>query len=100
MKLLTFLRSVQDSPMFANIALHAWGGALLVFAIGEHFRATYQRAALVVVALAIFAAKEFWFDANYEIPPQPAGSIRGGGGLQDFAGYVLGVAIAVTLWLL
>lgn len=95
-KILTFLRTFQDSPLFANLALHAWAGAFVVTLAGEHL--THWKVVASFVAFATL--KEFWFDAKYEIPAQPAGSIRSGGGLQDFTGYMIGVVMAALGWLI
>lgn len=91
-KLLTFLRSFQNSPVFANLAIHAWAAAWLVTVAGVHFSA--HRAAVLGVAVAIAAAKEFWFDHNYEIPPQPYANAA-----QDFYGYLVGIALGALSWL-
>jgi hypothetical protein len=92
-KLLTFLRSFQSSPLFSNLAIHAWLAAFLVFAFGVKFPA--HRVLICVVGVIVAAAKEFIYDHRWEIPPQPYKN-----GAQDFAGYMIGVALAIIAWLL
>lgn len=95
-KLLTFLRTFQDSPLFANLALHAWAAAWLVTAFSEHF----SLVKVLGVGVVLAALKEFWFDTRYEIPAQQIGSIAGGGALQDFTGYCIGLAFGAGTRLL
>jgi hypothetical protein len=92
-KILTFLRSFQNSPLFANLAIHAWLAAFLVFAFGVKFPT--HRALICVVGIVVAAAKEFLWDHWLEIPPQPYKN-----GAQDFAGYLIGGALAIIAWLL
>lgn len=91
MNVITFLRSFQNSPLFANLAIHAWLAAFLVsVALGKGL----HLGPVIAGALALAALKEFWFDHRYEIPPQPYANAA-----QDFAGYVIGIALGVGAWL-
>ncbi len=93
MKLLTFLRTFQSNPWFVTLAIHAWFGYGLAFTLGVK----YPDHRLLICAGGVLAAalKEFVFDHRYEIPPQPYKN-----GAQDFAGYLLGGALAVLAWIL
>ncbi len=88
---MTLLRSFQSSPLFANLAIHAWLAAWIVTAAGVKWPS--HRIAVLAVGVALAAAKEFWFDHRYEIPPQPYKNAA-----QDFAGYVIGGALGVLTW--
>ncbi len=90
-RVLKFLRSFQGSPLFANLAIHAWLAAWLVTAFGVAF--PHYRIVVLAVGIALAAAKEFWFDHRYEIPPQPYKNAA-----QDFAGYVLGGVLGMLTW--
>lgn len=92
-KILNFLRTFQNSPLFANLALHAWAGAFTTFFFGVKYAA--HRPFVVAVAVAVFAFKEFFFDHRYEIPAQ---SYRDGA--QDFYGYMIGIGFAIGAWVL
>jgi hypothetical protein len=87
-----FFRTFQNSPEFANLALHAWLAAWLVTAAS----ANHPPSHVAAVAVALAALKEFVFDRYVEIPAQPPGSIRGGGSLQDFTGYVAGISLGAA----
>jgi hypothetical protein len=91
-KILTFLRSFQNSPLFANLAIHALGGYAIAFTIGVRFPS--HRIAICVYGVFAAAAKEFWFDHRYQIPPQPYAN-----GSQDFYGYMIGGVVAILMWL-
>jgi hypothetical protein len=92
-----FLAWAPSSTMFINLQLHATLVYCLLFTAGVLWPDARVAAALAAVALA--AAKEFWFDATYEVPPQQFGTLTGGGAIQDFAGYLIGIGAAVVLWL-
>jgi hypothetical protein len=91
-KLLTFLRSFQNSPLFANLAIHAWLGYGIAFTLGVRFPS--HRLLICVCGVLAAAFKEFFFDHRYELPPQPYPNAA-----QDFAGYMIGGALAILMWL-
>jgi hypothetical protein len=91
-KILTFLRSFQNSPLFANLAIHALGGYAIVFTLGVRFPS--HRFAICVWGVLAAAFKEFFYDHRYELPPQPYPNAA-----QDFYGYMIGGALAILMWL-
>jgi hypothetical protein len=93
MKLLTFLRTFQSNPWFVTLAIHAWLAYGLVFTLGVKYPS--HRLLICVCGVLVAAAKEFWIDHRYELPPQPYAN-----GAQDFAGYLIGGALAIIAWAL
>lgn len=91
-----WLRSFQNIPGFGNVMLHlTFAGMWVEFALDKRLPFSL----VIVGGVALAGVKEFWFDTRYEIPPQPVGSIAGGGALQDFFGYCLGIAVGTGLHL-
>ena len=76
-----WIAKVGVNPDFIAFNAHAGFAYALVHTFG-------WRAALVVIPAA--AAKEFWFDATYEVPKQTFSD-----NAMDFAGYATGVVLAL-----
>lgn len=98
-KLYSVLQFGAGAPgSFVNIvSQHVEGGGLITLAQLYWFGHP-QFVIPSLVALAAF--KEFWFDMRYEQPPQPFGTVTSRGALNDFVGYLLGIAVGTACWLL
>jgi hypothetical protein len=79
--------------LFANLAIHAWLGAFLTYA----FLTKYPGHVLLIsgIGIVVAALKEFVYDHNWEIPPQPYKN-----GFQDFSGYMIGGALGLLTYFL
>lgn len=82
---------MADGDVDAQIA-HAFAG--LSIPVATAFLSGSRRYALVAVGVVVMYAafKEFWFDANYEIPPQTSRD-----NWTDFAFYCVGCSVACLL---
>jgi hypothetical protein len=85
MNLLTKLRSliatVGVNPDFIAFNAHAGFAYAIVHTFGVR---------LLPVVLVVAAVKEFWFDANYEVPKQTTQD-----NVTDFVGYATGAFLAL-----
>jgi 1,4-dihydroxy-2-naphthoate octaprenyltransferase len=82
----SFIARLGVNPIWIAANAHVWFAAFAV-TIGLRHVPWWL---LVPVALALAALKEFVFDAQREVPKQTFKD-----NLTDFAGYVLGVGIAL-----
>lgn len=82
------------NPRFLSISAHIWFGCSLIEAVWIHWGVGKAWIALLVLALCA-AAKEFWFDATFELPKQ-----TGRDNWEGFISYILGgyLGIAIITW--
>ena len=91
---------MNDPNVLAQIA-HVLGGFAIVLTVAYCVRAHRPRALAFAVGVAAIgviayaAVKEFWYDPNYEDPPQTTAD-----NVIDFVSYVVGAAIgaAFAVW--
>ena len=81
-KLTAWVAKVGVNPDFIAFQAHAWFAYAIVYTFGAY-------AALAVIPAV--AAKEFLFDAKYEVPKQTTED-----NLLDFTGYMTGVVLALV----
>lgn len=81
----------MNNPDFLAQAAHS-GWACAIVLIANLLGGTW--ACLIVAALMVgyAAVKEFWFDANFEIPKQTAAD-----NWEDFAGYMGGLVFGLLV---
>ncbi|MFI5091078.1 MAG: hypothetical protein ACHP7P_13565, partial [Terriglobales bacterium] len=94
MKTLTTLTAliarIGTNPDFIAANAHCWFAFAIVTVVMPHW------ALVPAVAVPAAAIKEFWFDANYEVPHQTFMD-----NLEDFGGYMLGILLGIgaNAWL-
>lgn len=89
MSVSSFIARVGVNPYWITANAHFWFAAALV--LGTHLLGGNAQIAVAIIAIAA-AAKEFWFDARYEVPKQTFLD-----NATDFAGYVAGAVLALTI---
>ena len=84
----------MNSPVYLAQVAHFFGAYTVIFTT-FHF-AGLQKAILATLTGALIAAiKEFWYDANYELPKQTSFD-----NILDFTMYVIGGGVALLVsWL-
>jgi hypothetical protein len=80
--LASWVAKIGVNPTFIAANAHCWFAFAVIV--------TAHRPVLALPALAAAAVKEFYFDAHYEVPKQTFTD-----NATDFAGYALGIALAV-----
>jgi hypothetical protein len=81
-KLSAFIAKLGTNPTFVAFHAHCWFAFAVVHTLGPWS---------VWFAVPLAAAKEFWFDATYEVPKQTFLD-----NCEDFIGYSAGMVIAVS----
>ncbi len=84
-----WIGEVGPSPGFVAFNAHCW---FAVFAVSAASRAGVPPIVAGVGWLAVFAAKEFWFDLKYEKPKQDWLD-----SVEDFLGYAAGIILGIGL---
>jgi hypothetical protein len=83
------IAEIGENPDFIAFNAH-WGFAFFALTAAARFHLPYWPCA--VVALALAAVKEFWFDPRYETDQNIWPD-----GVEDFVGYATGIALAAVL---
>jgi hypothetical protein len=87
MSIAAWIAKLGVNPTFIAQNAHCWFAFSLMTVLHLAFRAAPVMA-FAVLALMLAAAKEFWFDAAYEVPKQTVED-----GVVDFLGYGLGLTL-------
>ena len=83
--------AILTSPDFLGYSLHVWSAYSITMTAGAFGGVKWAWVAgLAILTFAL--PKEFWFDAKYEVPPQPFLS-----NLADLLTYMVGAAIAIAM---
>lgn len=93
MSLSSLIARVGVSPTWITANAHVWFAYAVTYTILPYATNAYL---VCGVLLAAAGAKEFWFDAKYEVPRQTFLD-----NAEDFLGYLAGVALAASMrvWL-
>lgn len=95
-KVVAFLTALpKGGNFFGDESQHVWGCALWTFFFLTVSGAPWWVVILVAVALA--SLHEFWYDKLLPGAP-PMGSLRSDGRLENWAGYMVGIALGAELW--
>lgn len=82
----------MNNPQYLAQVGHSLGGCLVITLVALFTGSMAVCLAALVVGLALAALKEFWYDANYELPVQtPADN------WMDFGFYALGGGVGLGL---
>ncbi len=83
----TWIGKIGPSPGFVAFNAHCWFAA---FVVATAIRAGLPALPTAILAVALAAAKEFWFDLKYETPKQTVEDSAG-----DIGGYLAGIIVGV-----
>jgi hypothetical protein len=84
----------MNNPTFLAQSAHFFA-AYSVMMTADHFWGKTASLITAGIFMAVAAVKEFWYDANYEIPKQTNFD-----NILDFSGYAVGTAVALLVILL
>jgi len=88
MSIASIVNRLNASSAFVSFNVHSWFACTAVYHVAKY---NHQLVLTAVIFAALTALKEYWFDANYEIPKQTFvdSSI-------DWGSYLFGTVLAIV----
>lgn len=92
--IIRFLTAFPKSRIFQDQGLHVWGVGLWTYFFLSRAAHPWM---ILPVAVVLSSLHEFWYDGLLPNAP-PVGSPRSQGRLENWLGYMGGIALASLLW--
>lgn len=90
-----FLTAFPKSRLFQDQGLHVWGNGLWTYFFLSHSAHPWL---VPLIGIVLASLHEFWYDSLLPGAPAGVGSPNSNGRLENWLGYVGGIALASVLW--